>query len=155
MATTTIAFTVPVSLIKAFEYVSNVERLPDWSDNIFLFRKLETKSYKVKLKFWIFRIESQYEIIESKYPSRFVTTLKNRFLDFRETFSFYPDPKGSDTDTKILFTSQLELSGSARILNPWIRSKVGEKIRKDIRKLQETLSHGKALGTRNFQVISG
>lgn len=153
MATTTIAFTVPVSLVRAFEYVSNVDKLSDWSENIQLPIKLETRTYRVKLKLWLFDVESQYEILESKYPSRFVTSLKNRFLDFRETFSFYPDPKGSDTDTKILFTSQLELSGSVKILDPWIRNKVGEKIRKDIRKLQETLSQGRALGARNFQVI--
>ncbi len=155
MATTTIAFTVPISLIKAFEYVSNVERLPDWSEHILISQKLETKIFRVKVKFWIFKIESEYRILESKYPNRFVSNLKNRFWNFRETFSFYPDPKGSDTDTKILFTSHLELSGSAKIFNPWIRSSVAEKIRKDIRKLQETLSQGKTLPARNFQVIDG
>ncbi|TGK07824.1 polyketide cyclase [Leptospira semungkisensis] len=156
MATTTIAFTVPVSLIRAFEYVSDPEHLSDWSENVFPSSKIKKEEeFYVKIKFWIFKFKSEYKILESQYPNRFVVNLKNGLLNFRETFSFYPDPKGSDTDTKILFTSQLELSGFARLFFPWIHPKAGEKIRKDIRKLQENLSQGKVLGARNFQVIKG
>ncbi|TGJ98820.1 SRPBCC family protein [Leptospira langatensis] len=156
MTTTTIAFTVPVSLVRAFEYVSDPERFSDWSENIFsssLMKKEET--FYIKIKFWIFGLRSEYKILESQYPNRFVVNFKNSVLNLRETFSLYPDPKGSDTDTKILFTSQLELSGIAKLLLPWIYPKAGERIRKDIRKLQENLSQGKVLGARNFQVIKG
>ncbi|TGN03227.1 LIC13081 family protein [Leptospira dzoumogneensis] len=154
MATTTIAFTVPISLSRAFDYVSNFERLPDWSGNILSFKKNEsTPGFQVKSKFWFFAYKFEYQILESKYPSRLVLRIKSRFSDQTETFSFYPDPKGSDTDTKILFTSQMELSGLSKIFRSWIFSKVFENTRKDIRKLQEILSQGKTLGIRNFQVI--
>ncbi|TGK44632.1 LIC13081 family protein [Leptospira andrefontaineae] len=154
MATTTIAFTVPISLSRAFDYVSNFERLPDWSGNILSFKKNEsTPSFQVKTKFWFFSCKFEYQILESKYPSRLVIRIKSRFSDQTETFSFYPDPKGSDTDTKILFTSQMELSGFSKVFRSWIFSKAFENTRKDIRKLQEILSQGKTLGIRNFQVI--
>ncbi|MCR1794640.1 MULTISPECIES: SRPBCC family protein [unclassified Leptospira] len=154
MATTTIAFTVPISLSRAFDYVSNFERFPDWSGNILSFKKNEsTSGFQVKVRFWFFPCKFEYRIIESKYPSRLVFRIKSRFSDQTETFSFYPDPKGSDTDTKILFTSQMELSGLYKIFGSWIFCKIFKNTRRDIRKLQEILSQGKILGIRNFQVI--
>jgi hypothetical protein len=94
MATTTIAFTVPISLSRAFDYVSNFERFPDWSGNILSFKKNEsTSGFQVKVRFWFFPCKFEYRIIESKYPSRLVFRIKSRFSDQTETFSFYPDPK--------------------------------------------------------------
>ncbi|TGL59042.1 SRPBCC family protein [Leptospira sarikeiensis] len=154
MATTTIAFTVPISLGRAFDYVSNFERMSDWSKNILSFKKIEsTPGFQIGTKLWIFNFKYECQILESKYPSRLVLRIKNRFSESTETFCFYPDPKGSDTDTKILFTSQMELSGFSKLFRSWIYPKAFENTRKSIRKLQEILSQGKVLGARNFQVI--
>ncbi|EPG73339.1 polyketide cyclase/dehydrase and lipid transport [Leptospira fainei serovar Hurstbridge str. BUT 6] len=154
MLTTTIAFTVPSPLAKAFNYVSDLENLPEWESYILECKRVPgTNKYELKVGIGFWKLTSCYNLEEERYPTRLVITKENRFLQLRDTYTFYPDPKGTDTDTKIVFTNRFRIKRLGCLLNVWAHRKIRDRICKDMRSLQETLSQGKTIRSRSFQVI--
>lgn len=91
MLTTTIAFTVPSPLAKAFNYVSDLENLPEWESYILECKRVPgTNKYELKVGIGFWKLTSCYNLEEERYPTRLVITKENRFCNCEIRIPFIP-----------------------------------------------------------------
>jgi hypothetical protein len=124
-----------------FEYVSNMEHLPEWSGTVTEVRQAapgllrEGDKFTVIGKVWGWRGERPYEVTSSELNRRFSYWSTGQLLSLGATFVFEAVPEG----TRLTQIQQIEQSAFLRLLEPFLEGWVNRRLNVDLVKLKDLL----------------